>query len=79
MQESWVLTLGQEDPLEKYAAPHSSILAWEIPWTEESGGYSPWGPKTVGHVLAARQQPLKGALPLLRASYLCLLVSGLPG
>ena len=32
---------GQEDPLEKGMAPHSSILAWEIPWTEEAGGYSP--------------------------------------
>ena len=36
--------LGQEDPLEKEMAPHSSILAWEIPWTEELGGlYSLWG------------------------------------
>ena len=35
MQETWVQTLGQEDPLEKEMAPHSSILAWEIPWTEK--------------------------------------------
>ena len=34
---------GQEDPLEKEMATHSSILAWEIPWTEEPGGYSSWG------------------------------------
>ena len=34
----WVLSLGQEDPLEKEMATHSSILAWEIPWTEEPGG-----------------------------------------
>ena len=36
-QETWVRSLGQEDPLEKEMATHSSILAWEIPWTEESG------------------------------------------
>ena len=35
MQETWVPFLGQEDPLEKEMAPHSSILAWEILWTEE--------------------------------------------
>ena len=38
MQETWVQSLGQEDPLEKGMATHSSILAWEIPWTEETGG-----------------------------------------
>ena len=37
MQETWVPSLGQEDPLEKGMATHSSILAWEIPWTEEPG------------------------------------------
>ena len=37
MQETWVQSLGQEDPLEKEMATHSSILAWEIPWTEEPG------------------------------------------
>ena len=37
-QETWVRSLGQEDPLEKEMATHSRILAWEIPWTEESGG-----------------------------------------
>ena len=45
MQETWVRSLGQEDPLEKEMATHSSILAWRIPWTEEPGGYSPWGRK----------------------------------
>ena len=35
---SWVQSLGQEDPLEKEMATHSSILPWEIPWTEDSGG-----------------------------------------
>ena len=37
-QEIWVQSLGQEDPLEEEMATHSSILAWEIPWTEEPGG-----------------------------------------
>ena len=45
-QESRVRSLGQEDPLEEKMATHSSILAWKIPWTEESGGpQSPWGYK----------------------------------
>ena len=38
LQETWVGSLGQEDHLEEAMAPHSSILAWEIPWTEEPGG-----------------------------------------
>ena len=38
MQETWVRSLGQEDPLEEEMATHSSILAWRIPWTEEPGG-----------------------------------------
>ena len=38
MQETWVLSLGWEDPLEKEMATHSSILAWKIPWTEKPGG-----------------------------------------
>ena len=38
MQETWVRFLGQEKPLEKDMATHSSILAWRIPWTEEPGG-----------------------------------------
>ena len=45
MRETWVQSLGQEDPLEKEMANHSSILAWEIPWKEGPGGYSPWGCK----------------------------------
>ena len=45
-QEKQVRSLGWEDPLEKETATHSSILVWEIPWTEEPGGlYSPWGRK----------------------------------
>ena len=38
MPETWVLSLGREDPLEKGMATHSSILAWRRPWTEEPGG-----------------------------------------
>ena len=37
-QKTWVQSLGQEDPLEKEMATHFSIIAWKIPWTEESGG-----------------------------------------
>ena len=43
MWETWVLFLGWEDPLEKEMAIHSSILAWEIPWTEEPGGLQSMG------------------------------------
>ena len=43
--DPWVRSLGQEDPLEKEMASHSSILAWRIPGTEEPVGYSPWGSK----------------------------------
>ena len=40
-QETWVRSLGHEDPLEKKGAAHSSILAWRIPWTEKPGGPHP--------------------------------------
>ena len=43
MQETWVQSLGQEDPLEKEMTTYSSILAWEIPWTEEPGGLQSMG------------------------------------
>ena len=46
IQESWVRSLGWEDPLENGMATYFSIFAWRIPWMEEPGGlYSPWGPK----------------------------------
>ena len=45
MWETWVRSLGQEDPLEKEMATHSSILAWRIPWTEELGGLQSTGGK----------------------------------
>ena len=53
MQDTRVWFLGQEDPLEKGMASHSSILAWEIPWTEESGGLQSMGLQRVGHDWAA--------------------------
>ena len=43
MQETQVLSLGREDPLEKGMTTHSSVLAWEIPWTEEPGGLQAMG------------------------------------
>ena len=43
MRETWVRSLGQEDPLEKEMATHSSILAWRIPWAEEPGGLQSMG------------------------------------
>ena len=49
MQEIQVQSLGHEDPLEKGMATHSSILAWRIPWTEESGGLQSMGLQRVGH------------------------------
>ena len=44
-----VQSLGQEDPLEKGTATHSSILAWRIPWTEKAGGLQSMGSHRVGH------------------------------
>ena len=49
MQETWVRSLGWEDPLEKEMATHSSILAWRIPWTEEPGELQSMGLQRVGH------------------------------
>ena len=55
-QETWVQTLGQEDPLEKETATHSSILAWEIPWTEEPGGLQSMGSQRAIHNLVTKRQ-----------------------
>ena len=49
MQETWVQSLGREDPLEKEMATHSSILAWRIPWAVEPGGLQSMGSQRVGH------------------------------
>ena len=48
-QETWVQSLGQEDPLEEGMATEFSILAWRIPWTEEPDGLQSMGPQRVGH------------------------------
>ena len=49
MWETWVQSLGREDPLEKEMATHSSILTWRIPWTEEPGRLQSVGLQRVGH------------------------------
>ena len=49
MQETWVQSLGREDPLEKEMATHSSTLAWDIPWTEKPGRLQSMGSQRVGH------------------------------
>ena len=52
--ETWIRSLGWEDPLEKEMATHSNILAWKIPWTESLVGYSPCGHKRVRPNLATQ-------------------------
>ena len=52
MWETWVQSLGREDPLEKEMAIHSSTIAWKIPWTEEPGRLQSMGSQRVGHDLA---------------------------
>ena len=54
MQKMQIGFLGQENPLEKEMANHSSMLAWKIPWTEEPAGYSPWGHRRVRHDLSTK-------------------------
>ena len=56
MQETGIQSLGQIDPLEKEMATHSSILAWEILWTEEPGGLQSTGSQRVGQNLATKEQ-----------------------
>ena len=59
MQEIWVQSLAQKDPLEEEMAAHSTIFAWEIPWTEEPGGLQSMVLQRVGHDLPTKeQQPL---------------------
>ena len=56
MQETQVWSLGQENPREKEIATYSSILAWEIPWTEESGRLQSMGVQRVEHDLETKEQ-----------------------
>ena len=77
-QETQVQSLGWEDPLQKEMATHSSILAWGIPWTEETGGLQSLGSqKSVRHSLAAKQQFLMtwhlAGYGFLQASFLSFL------
>ena len=55
LQEAWVQSLGQEDSLQEGMTTHSSLLAWEIPWTEETSGLQ-WGRKRVRYNLVTKQQ-----------------------
>ena len=55
-QEPWDQSLGQKDPLEKEMATHSSILAWEISWTEEPGWLQSMGSQRLRYDLATKQQ-----------------------
>ena len=59
MQETWVRSLGQEDPLEKRMATHSSIVTWRIPWTEEPGRPQSMGLQRVGHDLVTNNNNLR--------------------
>ena len=58
IQDTQVRSLGQEDPLEKEMATHPSILAWEIPWTEEPHGLQSMGSRRVRHDLATKNKYL---------------------
>ena len=64
MQEMWIGSLGWEDPLENEMSIHSSILAWEIPWTDEPGRLQSMRLEGVGHDLATEQQQYSFLLPL---------------
>jgi len=55
-QETWIRSLGWEDPLEKEMATHYNILVWRIPWTEEPGQLQPMGSQRVGHDLVTKQK-----------------------
>ena len=64
MQEIWVPSLGQEDPLEKGMATHSSILVWRIPWTEEPAGLQSMGHKESDTTERLTLSPALGAWSL---------------
>ena len=63
MQEIWVKFLSQEDPLEKEMATHFNILAWRIPWTEESGGLQSMGFSSVAQSCPALCDPMNHSTP----------------
>ena len=71
MQEMPVWSLGQEDPQEKEIVTRSSILAWEIPWTEEPGGLQSKGSQRVVCILAIKQQQ-RNIINVMEATYMIL-------
>ena len=80
MQEMWVQSLGWRDPLEKEMATCSSILAWEIPWTEESGGPQSMGSQRsqigLSNCLVVQQNNIKiHTLVLKKEKYDCFMVA----
>ena len=74
MQRTRVQSLGQEDPLEVEMTTHSSILAWEIPWTEEPGSLQSMGSQRTGHDLLNKQQLKTSYKPAAQRSW-----GGAPG
>ena len=76
MQETWVPSLGGEDPLEKGMATHSSILAWRIPWTEEPDGLQSLGvTESDIFILLTSQSPGRSESPSAHSPACCLGVS----
>ena len=71
MRETWIQSLGQEDPLEKEMATNSSTLAWRIPWTEEPGGLQSVGSQRVGHDWATSLH-FTSAFFIVQLSQLCI-------
>ena len=65
MQETWVQSLGREDPLKKGMATHSSILAWRIPWAEEPGRLQSMGSQRVGYDLAPESNVLMAIMAIV--------------
>ena len=59
MQETWIRSLNEEDPLEEEMATHSSILAWRIPWTEKPGRLQSMRSQRVGHYLVTKTARIK--------------------
>ena len=73
VQETWIRSLGWEDPLEKGMATHSSSLTWSIPWAEEPGSLSPWGHKeldTTERLTLSKGDRLRVGLPLKKGASL---------
>ena len=75
MQETWVQSLGREDPLEKEMATHSIILAWRIPWMGEPGGLQSMGLQRVGHNWATNTHTPIADSPVRRISFAMVAVS----